>query len=239
MMPWPGSISGWRSGERVLMSMPYQGEGMTSQRARDRLIDRLREKGIRNEDVLAVMRELPRHLFVDEALASRAYEDSPLPIGHGQTISQPYIVARMTEVLLDSGPRPQRVLEVGTGCGYQTAVLAPLCDTVYSMERIGPLLQRARARLRRLGLSNVRLKHADGGWGWPERAPFDAIMVTCAPASIPQELLQQLADGGRMVIPVGAADGVQYLNLVRRTGGVCESERLAPVSFVPLREGKA
>jgi len=214
----------------------HLGIGMTSQRTRDRLIERLRDKGIANEAVLEVMRRTPRHLFVDEALASRAYEDTALPIGNGQTISQPYIVARMTEVLLGSG-QPQRVLEVGTGCGYQTAVLAQLVPEVYSVERIAPLLQRARNLLYELRLTNVRYQHSDGNWGWKKPAPYDGIIVTAAPEEVPPELLPQLADGGRLVIPTGGQGQAQRLRLITRQGNEFSETRLEAVSFVPLVQG--
>jgi protein-L-isoaspartate(D-aspartate) O-methyltransferase len=213
----------------------HKGIGMTSQRTRDRLIQRLREHGVDDERVLAVLRDTPRHLFVDEALASRAYEDSALPIGFGQTISQPYIVARMTAALI-KGTTPRKVLEVGSGSGYQTAVLAQLVEQVHSVERIEGLLRIAERRLRDLGLRNVCFKRSDGSWGWKQHAPFDGILVTAAPLEIPQELLQQLADGGRMVIPVGAA-GSQKLMLLTRQGQTVTQELLENVSFVPLVTG--
>ena len=178
------------------------GIGMTSQRTRERLIQRLVDQGIDNHQVLDVIRTTPRHLFLDEAMAHRAYEDVALPIGFQQTLSQPYIVARMTELLLEGGA-PERVLEIGTGSGYQTAILAQLVDEVYSVERIKPLQQKARQRIRQLKLRNVQMNHADGGMGWAERGPFDGILAAAAPESIPQELLHQLAPGGRLVIPVG------------------------------------
>lgn len=216
------------------MSSHIRGIGMTSQRTRDRLIERLREKGIRNEQVLEVLRCTPRHLFVDEALSSRAYEDTALPIGFNQTISQPYIVARMTEVLLAT--QPQKVLEVGTGSGYQAAVLAQLVPKVYTVERILAMVPLARQRFRALGLRNVSLKQSDGTWGWPQQAPFDAILVAAAPAEIPPALLDQLIDGGRMVIPVGAGNS-QTLVVITRRGTRFERENLEPVSFVPLVGG--
>jgi len=209
---------------------------MTSQRTRDRLVQRLEEAGIKDAGVLERMRNTPRHIFVDEALASRAYEDSSLPIGHGQTISQPFIVARMTEILLGESPC-QRVLEVGTGSGYQTAVLAGLVDQLFSVERIRPLLDRARERFRMLRLNNVQLKCSDGSWGWAQRAPFDGILVTAAPSHVPSGLLEQLADGGRMVIPVGTRDGEQQLVVIRREGRQLHQQVLDRVSFVPLLEG--
>jgi protein-L-isoaspartate(D-aspartate) O-methyltransferase len=205
---------------------------MTSQRTRDRMIANLRESGIRNERVLEILSTLPRHLFVDEALASRAYENTALPIGHGQTISQPYIVARMTEALLAFGPLG-KVLEIGTGCGYQTAVLAHLAERVYSVERLEPLLERARTVVRGLGLSNVVFSHSDGTMGWAGEAPFDAIMVAAAPDEVPQALCDQLADGGTMVIPVGSRRAQQLLRLRRTSNGI-ETQTLEPVRFVPL-----
>jgi protein-L-isoaspartate(D-aspartate) O-methyltransferase len=208
---------------------------MTSQRTRERLIQRLVDQGISNGAVLDVLRMTPRHLFLDEAMAHRAYEDVALPIGFQQTLSQPYVVARMTELLLAEGPRG-KVLEIGTGSGYQTAVLAQLVDQVYSVERIKPLLQKARQRLRQLKLRNVQLDHADGGMGWAESGPFDGIMVTAAPERIPEELLSQLAEGGRMVVPVGG--DTQHLQIVTRTVGGYETEIAEAVYFVPLRPGK-
>lgn len=208
---------------------------MTSQRTRDRLVQRLQEEGISNLRVLEVIRSTPRHIFVDEALASRSYEDTALPIGHGQTISQPYIVARMTAALLETGSL-QRVLEVGTGSGYQAAVMAPLAGEVYSVERIQPLLDQARRRMVELQLRNVRLKHSDGSWGWPEYAPFDAIIATAAPEQVPQALLQQLAIGGRLVMPVGPP-GRQELLLLTRTADGIEQQVLDRVSFVPMLGG--
>lgn len=212
------------------------GIGMTSQRTRDRLISRLREQGIVDQAVLDVLARTPRHIFLDEALAHRAYEDSALPIGYQQTLSQPYIVARMTELLLSAGPR-KRVLEVGTGSGYQTAVLAQLVDRVYSVERILPLQAKARERMRMLGLSNVHLKHADGVMGWEERGPYDGILVTAAPEVVPQALVEQLADGGMLVIPVGNSRR-QHLQLLKKQGEELEQLALDPVMFVPLVSGK-
>lgn len=209
---------------------------MTSQRTRDRLVDRLREKGIKNERVLEVMRTTPRHIFVDEAMAHRAYEDTALPIGHGQTISQPYIVARMTEILLAAGV-PDVVLEVGTGSGYQSAILSRLVPKVYSVERISALLQKARDAHRKLGLLNVYSKHSDGSWGWEPNAPYDAIMVTAAPQTVPPSLLEQLAVGGRLIIPVGSKDGVQQLKLYLRTNEGVEESIKESVRFVPLLDG--
>ena len=212
--------------------MDVHGIGMTSQRTRDRLIQRLREEGIRDERVLEAIRNVPRHVFVDEALASRAYEDTALPIGHGQTISQPYIVARMTQALIADG-RPKKVLEVGTGSGYQTAVLAGLVDEIYSVERLEPLMKLARKRLREIGCRNVHIKLSDGSWGWKDHAPYDAIIVTAAPAEVPPSLPEQLAPGGRLVIPVGGP-AMQELLLVQRTDKGLTQERLDLVNFVPL-----
>ena len=218
------------------MNNYLNGIGMTSQRTRDRLAQRLMEEGISNPRVLEVIRKTPRHIFVDEALASRSYEDTALPIGYGQTISQPYVVARMTEVLLESGPL-NKVLEVGTGSGYQAAVIAPLAQQVFSVERIQPLLEQARQRLKDLGLRNVRLKHSDGNWGWPECAPFDGIIATAAPEQVPQPLLDQLAIGGRLVMPVGPSGGEQELIMLTRTETGIERRVLDRVSFVPMRLG--
>ncbi|MBS7459001.1 protein-L-isoaspartate(D-aspartate) O-methyltransferase [Coralloluteibacterium stylophorae] len=216
-----------------------RGLGMTSQRARDRLIERLREAGIRDERVLLAMASVPRHLFIDEALASRAYEDTALPIGNGQTISQPWVVARMTEALLEAPPEglplPRRVLEVGTGSGYQAAVLAALGIEVFSIERIDELLRQARRRLRRLGF-NVRTRHDDGRVGWDECAPFDGIIVTAGGALVDPQLLAQLGDGGTLVAPVGSASGQQLLRL-RRQGEQMDQESLGTVVFVPLLAG--
>ncbi len=210
---------------------------MTSQRTRDRLIERLREKGITDERVLEVMRTTPRHLFIDEALAHRAYEDSSLPISQGQTISQPYIVAKMTELLLQ--PKvPDFVLEVGTGSGYQSAVLSRLVAKVYTVERISTLLDRAREVHREIGLRNIYSKHSDGSWGWPENGPYPAIMVTAAPEKVPESLLEQLTVGGRMVIPVGSISGDQQLKLITRVSAIDFEERtLDAVRFVPLLNG--
>lgn len=211
------------------------GIGMTSQRTRERLVQRLVDQGIRNSAVLDVMRTTPRHLFLDEAMAHRAYEDVALPIGFQQTLSQPYVVARMTELLLAAGPRA-RVLEIGTGSGYQTAVLAQLVGEVFSVERIKTLLQKARQRLRQLKLRNVQMDHADGAMGWAECGPYDGIVVTAAPEKIPEELLLQLATGGRMVIPVGKE--LQHLQVVTRTLEGYDTEIIEAVNFVPLRSGR-
>jgi protein-L-isoaspartate(D-aspartate) O-methyltransferase len=209
---------------------------MTSQRTRDRLVRRLREEGISNERVLKVIRDTPRHLFVDEALASRAYEDTALPIGYNQTISQPYIVAAMTDLIIKNNP--QKLLEIGTGSGYQAAVLAPLVPKVYTVERIEPLARQARQRFRKLGLRNIRASYSDGTEGLPEFAPYDAIITTAAAEVIPQALLEQLSpDGGRLVIPVGGR-ACQTLTVVTRNYDKYEYEELDPVVFVPLLSGQ-
>ena len=208
---------------------------MTSARTRDRLVARLSEQGITSAPVLERIRNVPRHLFVDEALASRAYEDTALPIGHGQTISQPYVVARMTEALLE-GVVPRKVLEVGTGCGYQTAVLAPLVTTVYSVERIAVLQQRARRVLRDLRITNVFMRHGDGFEGWPPYAPYDGIVVAAAALAVPPSLLEQLGSGGRLVMPVGPEREQQLVRITRR-GENFEREVLGPATFVPLLQG--
>jgi protein-L-isoaspartate(D-aspartate) O-methyltransferase len=212
------------------------GIGMTSARTRDRLVQRLREQGIASDAVLERIRNVPRHLFVDEALSSRAYEDTALPIGHGQTISQPYVVARMTEALLEdfSG---ESVLEIGTGCGYQTAVLAPLVKRIYSVERIRELLVKAQQRLRDLDIYNVQFRPGDGWEGWSKYAPYDGIIVAAAAPVLPQKLLDQLAPGGRLVLPVGPS-GRQDLTLVTRRDDHFEQVSLGAVSFVPLVAGR-
>lgn len=212
------------------------GMGMTSQRVRDRLIERLREQGIRDERVLNAIRTVPRHLFVDEALAARAYEDNALPIGHGQTISQPWVVARMTEALFEDGAQPKKVLEVGTGSGYQAAILAALGLEVHTVERIGDLLRTARKRFRNLGL-NVRSKHDDGRIGWPENGPFDAIVVTAAAPALVDALTEQLAPGGTLVAPVGGSGGQSLVKLRKGADGAIERVELASVVFVPLLSG--
>jgi protein-L-isoaspartate(D-aspartate) O-methyltransferase len=212
------------------------GIGMTSARTRERLIERLKREGIDNSAVLERMRAVPRHLFVDEALASRAYEDTALPIGFGQTISQPYVVAAMTAALIENVPKLTRVLEIGTGCGYQTAVLAPFVQHIYSIERIAPLLQRARSTLASLNITNVSLRHADGWHGWRSQAPFQGIIAAAAPEIVPPELLEQLDEGGRLVIPIGER-GRQMLLRVTRNGNELKREQLLPVSFVPFVEG--
>ena len=243
---------------RMRLQPQAVGQGMTSQRVRDRLVERLREgsatgQGITDEHVLNVIRTLPRHLFVDEVLASRAYEDTALPIGHGQTISQPWVVARMTEALFeqdaaveeaaaadDATPRaafpPKKVLEVGTGSGYQAAVLAALGLEVYTVERIGELLRQARKRLRTLGM-NVRSKHDDGRIGWPENGPFDGIVVTAAAPALVDALATQLAPGGTLVAPVGGSGAQSLMCLRKDADGVISQANLAPVVFVPLLSG--
>ncbi len=210
------------------------GIGMTSLRTRERMIARLREQGIKDEVVLHAMGEIPRHIFVDEALSIRAYEDVALPIGYGQTISQPYIVARMTE-LLRNGGQLGKVLEIGTGCGYQTAILSRISKEVLSLERIRPLVMKARGHLRTLKCVNVKLDHADGSEGLADFAPFDGIIVTAAASHVPQDLLAQLVVGGRMVIPVGTS--TQILTLIENTGKEFRQTKLEPVKFVPLLGG--
>ena len=208
---------------------------MTSQRSRDRLVEQLSDMGIKSEIVLEALRSTPRHIFVDEALASRAYDNTALPIGHNQTISQPYIVARMTEALLEAGD-PEKVLEIGTGCGYQTAILAQLARRVYSIERIEALLAGARERFHTLSYRNIRAKYGDGNKGWPEHAPFQGILVSAAPARMPEALMEQLAVGGRIIIPIGYSGGQKLLSVVRTRTGFVE-KNLDPVSFVPMRTG--
>lgn len=222
-----------------MSDLMLQGVGMTSARTRDRLIQRLVDQGVSNMRVLDVMRNTPRHIFLDEALSHRAYEDTALPIGHGQTLSQPYTVARMTEILLGAAGKLDKVLEVGTGSGYQTTVLAQLVPHVYSVERIKPLQDKARERLRQLGLRNVQLRHADGGFGWPEQGPYDGILSTAAPHSVPEELLKQLAPSGVLVIPVGGRE--QHLHLIMRDGDTDKfvTRIIEPVKFVPLVSGTA
>jgi len=219
-----------------MRDLDINGIGMTSRRTRERMIQRLMAQGIQSKQVLEAMRQIPRHLFVDEALSHRAYEDTALPIGHNQTLSQPYIVAKMTEVLLARGEL-DKVLEIGTGSGYQTAVLASLTGKVFSAERVRSLQIKARQRLSRLSLHNVRLRHTDGGMGWPEESPFAGIMVTAAPDEIPRELLNQLSpDGGRLVGPVGGG-AVQELVLITRYGDDYQRKVLEMVRFVPLLAG--
>ena len=220
-----------------MTALQHSGIGMTSQRTRERLIQRLVDQGINNQRVLDVMRMTPRHIFLDEALAHRAYEDTALPIGHGQTLSQPFIVALMTQALLESGPK-LKVLEIGSGSGYQTAVLAQLVDHVYAVERIKPLIDRARPRMRELGLRNVTMSHTDGGFGWERYSPYDGILSAAAPQQVPDELLHQLAPDGVLVIPVGP-DGNQQLLEIKRVGDSNEFEEtfLCNVRFVPLLGG--
>jgi protein-L-isoaspartate(D-aspartate) O-methyltransferase len=213
------------------------GIGMTSARTRERLVQRLIEHGIKNADVLDRIRNVPRHMFVDEALGSRAYEDTALPIGFGQTISQPYVVARMTEALLAAG-HLENVLEIGTGSGYQTAVLAPLVKRLSTIERIKPLLDRTRLRLKELGIRNVRFRHGDGALGWPTHAPYDGILVAAAPLTVPEALLKQLKVGGRLIVPIGPEGEQQLVRFTRREQRV-ERESLGAVAFVPLLGGTA
>lgn len=220
-----------------MSDLMLQGVGMTSQRTRERLVTRLMEQGVTNLRVLDVIRNTPRHIFLDEALSHRAYEDTALPIGHGQTLSQPYIVARMTEILLGSAGKLDKVLEVGTGSGYQTTILAQLVPQIYSVERIKPLQDKARERFRQLGLRNISLKHADGGFGWPEAGPYDGILSTAAPHAVPEELKRQLAPDGVLVIPVGGRE--QQLHLIMREGDTDQyvTRIIEPVKFVPLVSG--
>lgn len=213
-----------------------QVQGFTSQRARNRLVHLLRERGISNERVLAIIAETPRHLFVDEALAPNAYADTALPIGHAQTISQPYIVARMTSDLLGEASSLDSVLEIGTGCGYQAAVLAQLVRQVYSLERIRPLLDDTRRRLRQTGYRNITLRHGDGSDGWPEHAPYAGILVTAAARVLPENLAQQLQVGGRLVIPIGDETGQTLYTFVRKENGL-QKQANEPVRFVPLLRG--
>ncbi len=218
-----------------MKKLDVAGIGMTSQRTRERLIRRLQQEGIRDERVLEVMREVPRHLFVDEALSHRAYEDTALPIGYSQTLSQPYIVAKMTEALRQSGPL-EKVLEIGTGSGYQTIILSQLCSQVFSVERIKSLQRKAEQKLRQLSVRNVRFRYGDGFEGWPGYAPYDGIIVTAAPEDVPEKLIDQLADGGRMVIPIGQSYEQQLVLLTKTSTGITQ-RMLAPVRFVPLLPG--
>lgn len=217
------------------MNIEHSGIGMTSQRTRDRLANTLQDMGIQSEAVLESIRKTPRHLFVDEALASRAYENTALPIGFNQTISQPYIVARMTEALIKD-KQLDNVLEIGTGCGYQTVIIAQFAKHVYTVERINGLLIRARERFQKLGIHNIRSKHADGNIGWPRHAPYDGIIVAAAPIGVPEALLEQLAMDGRLIIPVGKS-GDQKLLLITRTNEGYQEEFLDAVSFVPMLGG--
>ena len=218
-----------------MIDVRMSGIGMTSARTRDRLVQRLRDQGITNLSVLDRVRNVPRHIFVDEALGTRAYEDTALPIGFGQTISQPYIVARMTEALLEGGPLIS-VLEVGTGCGYQTAVLAPLVDRIYTIERVEPLVTRAKERIKELGIRNVRFRYGDGSLGWKAHAPFDGILVAAAPLVVPEELIKQLKVGGRLLVPVGAEGQQELIRFTRKEQRV-ERQSLGAVAFVPLLGG--
>jgi len=217
------------------MTAPHSGIGMTSQRTRLRMIERLRTQGIRDETVLTAMAEVPRHVFMDEAIASRAYEDISLPIGFGQTISSPHTVARMSE-LVRAGPIPRKVLEIGTGCGYQTAILAKLAQQVYSMERIGALIRLARRNLLKAGITNVHLRHGDGHAGMPGVAPFDVIMLTAAATRAPEALLEQLAVGGRMILPIASRQS-QHLCVIERTDRGYIERRMDTVKFVPMLPG--
>jgi protein-L-isoaspartate(D-aspartate) O-methyltransferase len=229
----------WLSDTRAepTAELSLRGSGLTSPRSRERLIERLQRMGIANKRVLEAIRQVPRHLFVDEAFAGRAYEDTALPIGLGQTISQPYMVARMSEAILRDGT-PHKVLEIGTGSGYQTAVLAHLSGQVFSIERIKSLQEQARSRFKRIDLHSIHLRHADGWQGWSAHAPFDAIVVTAAPDDIPPRLLEQLAEGGRMVIPVGIQGGEQQLLMIRRVHGELTEQVLEDVVFVPMIRGE-
>ena len=222
----------------ILSPVEIAGIGMTSQRTRDRMMDRLRDRGIKDESVVSTMGRVPRHLFVDEAMATRAYEDDALPIGEGQTISQPYAVARMTEVLLENGP-VERVLEVGTGSGYQAAILSQLVDVVFTVERIRSLYDKARSRFKALQYRNVHTRHTDGSWGWATNGPYDAIIVTAAPVTVPEPLLEQLAVGGRMIVPVGKQKAVQTLKVITRTATGYNTVDLSDVNFVPFLSGKS
>ena len=219
-----------------MMTKDLTGIGMTSQRTRSRLVNRLREKGIKEESVLEAIESTPRHIFIDEAMAHRAYEDTSLPIGMGQTISQPYIVARMTEALVDSGIMGN-VLEIGTGCGYQTSILSKVSFQVYSIERIEALQKRAIEKFKALELNNITCKFGDGFLGWQEHAPFDAIIVTAAPDDIPPALVEQLAIGGRMIIPVGQPNGDQHLILLEKSEDGLTQTDVENVRFVPLLSG--
>ena len=218
------------------MNIRHAGIGITSQRTRNRMIERLRAQGIQDEVVLAAMNSVPRHIFVDEALASRAYDDVSLPIGHYQTISQPYIVARMNEIVRNGKPL-NRVLEIGTGCGYQAAGLSQLAREVYSVERIQQLYKRAQGTLKELAIRNVNLAYSDGTLGKPELAPFDGIIMAAAPAHIPEALLAQLAVGGRLILPLGSRE--QVLTLVERTENGYVEQKMEAVKFVPVLQGKA
>ena len=222
---------------KLSQQLNFNGIGMTSLRTRERLLGRLMEQGIKNMQVLDVIRSTPRHIFLDEALSHRAYEDVALPIGYGQTISQPYVVAKMTEIV-SASRRLRSVLEIGTGCGYQTAVISRIAEKVYTIERIKPLLDRAKKNLKLLGIRNVEFKHDDGSLGWEERAPFDAIITTAAPQMVPSELYQQLSpEEGSLVIPVGV-DNQQDLQHIVKSGQSIRTENLGSVRFVPLLTGQ-
>lgn len=222
---------------KLSQQLNFNGIGMTSLRTRERLLGRLMEQGIKNMQVLDIIRSTPRHIFLDEALSHRAYEDVALPIGYGQTISQPYVVAKMTEIV-SASRRLKSVLEIGTGCGYQTAVISRIAEKVYTIERIKPLLDRAKKNLKLLGIRNVEFKHDDGSLGWEERAPFDAIITTAAPQMVPAELYQQLSpEEGSLVIPVGV-DNQQDLKHIVKSGQSIRTENLGSVRFVPLLTGQ-
>jgi len=222
----------------IATSEQIAGIGFTSQRTRTRMVCRLMESGIRNERLLQVLNTVPRHMFVDEAIASRAYEDVALPIGVGQTISQPFAVARMSEILIEEGPL-NRVLEVGTGSGYQAAVLSQLVDQVFTVERIRSLLDKARRRFRSLQYRNINARYSDGSWGWASHGPYDGIIVTAAPRSVPEPLLEQLAMGGRMIVPVGEQSKSQLLTIITRTPAGFEYRQESDVNFVPFLSGKS
>ena len=222
----------------IATAADIRGIGFTSQRTRDRMVERLEQNGIENPDVLSAFAHVPRHLFVDDMLQTRAYEDVSLPIGEGQTISRPWVVARMTEILLEEGP-VSRVLEVGTGSGFQAAILSGLVDAVFSVERIRMLHERARRRFQSLGYRNVHTRHSDGGWGWASQGPFDGIVVTAAPERVPAPLLEQLAVGGRLVCPVGTRRGAQSLTVIARTHAGFTERTESDVTFVPFLTGKS
>lgn len=222
----------------IASAQQIAGIGFTSQRTRTRMMRRLIDRGIENERLLQVLATVPRHLFVDEAISTRAYEDVALPIGEGQTISQPYAVARMTEILLDEGP-VRRVLEVGTGSGYQAAVLSQLVDVVFTVERRRNLLDRAKHRFNALQYRNIHTRYSDGGWGWASHGPFDGIIVTAAPSQVPEPLLEQLVVGGRMIVPVGDQESMQSLTIITRTRSGFTRRQESDVKFVPFLSGKS
>lgn len=222
----------------IASAADIRGIGFTSQRTRDRMVERLGQSGIHDPDVLDVFSRVPRHLFVDDMLQTRAYEDVSLPIGEGQTISRPWVVARMTEILLEEGP-VSRVLEVGTGSGYQAAILSGLVDAVFSVERIRVLHERARRRFQSLDYRNVHTRHSDGGWGWGSQGPFDGIVVTAAPERVPLPLFEQLGFGGRLVCPVGTRRGAQSLTVITRTRTGFSERTESDVTFVPFLTGKS